>query len=209
MWSSTLFLLAHVFVILFHMSIEILKSFFWLSRLAAFFLNRAIASQLPPHTLMPMAFYIPEFRLLTLAVGDLLPSFLPEPLASFLLLSKQLLVTYAGHSYAYLCLGVSLQGLFWAFTVIWGVICVPNHNRAPDSWTAALKAISCYFCLQSYAFVVVLVISFSFPISEVKFPERTLLSFCLWREVDEVSIQTSAPRLGSPVLFCLSFGSLF
>lgn len=160
MWSSTPFLFARVFVILSfhteHWDFEKLRLAF---TSCSFPHKRSYSQPVSSFHLMPMAFYISEFRFLTLAVWDLLPSFLPEPFASFLLLSKQQLVTYAGHSYARLCLGVSWQGLFWALVAIWGVICVPNHNcaarprtEAPDAWPAALRAISCYFCLQSYAF---------------------------------------------------------
>lgn len=191
MWSSTPFLFARVFVILSfhteHWDFEKLRLAF---TSCSFPHKRSYSQPVSSFHLMPMAFYIPEFRFLTLAVWDLLPSFLPEPFASFLLLSKQQLVTYAGHSYACLCLGVSWQGLFWALIAIWGVIVFPTTTAQQDRGQKPqmpdlqlLKPFLVIFVCNRMRFVVVLVISFLFPISELKFPRRTFLSFCLWREV--------------------------
>lgn len=131
MWSSTPLLFAHVFVILsFHTEHWHFEKLLLAFTSCSFLHKLSYSHPVSSVHLMPTAFYISEFRFLTLALWDLVPPFLPEPFASFLLLSKQLLVTYAGHSYACLCLGVGLQGLFWALITRWGVICVANHNCA-------------------------------------------------------------------------------
>lgn len=197
MWSSTPLLFAHVFVILSfhteHWDFEKLP----LAFTACSFLHKLSYSHpVSSVHLMPKGFLhfrIPFSHSGTVRLGA---SFLARAFC-FLPLAQQ---TAAGYiRWAQLCMSVPgcwLAGPFLSFNnaLRSHLCCQPQlrskteDRRAPDSWPAALRAISCYFCLQLYAFVVVLVISFLFPISELKFPGRTLLSFCLWREVDEVSV---------------------